>query len=299
LRLSNLAGLSGETLDLVNPLAGQLGDTCVKTAARLSINLATMKSEMDKNPRSPLTEPIRKANSDCDASLNEIKRTAKSGEQSTIPAKADAGKTLMFFLKPFWHLDKEPLVTQIGMTEELLLRYNSQPQLTAAAGILGMAELFPALAQQNMLLNTLYNQRLDEYAALSPAASRLHGDVTEDYDGLCDIVVKAVNLEPVQHPVLDLFHKMDDLRKKYSALSPAHIDIRHAVTEPIATQTHTGKAITPIPVAYYEDAELVFAKDFNVTYKHNVEVGEATVTLHGKGRFNGSHERKFNIVRSV
>jgi hypothetical protein len=45
--------------------------------------------------------------------------------------------------------------------------------------------------------------------------------------------------------------------------------------------------------------ELVFAKDFNVTYRHNVEAGEATVILQGKGRFNGSHERKFNIVRSV
>jgi hypothetical protein len=299
LRLSNLAGLSGETLDLVNPLAGQLGETCVKTASRLSVNLATMKSEMDKNPRSPLTEPIRKANNDCDASLNEIKRTAKAGEQSTIPAKADAGKTLMFFLKPFWHLDKEPLVTQIGMTEELLRRYNSQQPLPTAAQILGMAELFPALEQQNMLLNELYNRRLDEHAALSPAAGHLHGDVTEDYEGLCGIVLKTVNLEPVPQPILDLFHKMDDLRKKYAALSPAHIDIRHAVTEPIDTHTYTGKAITPIPVARYEDVELTFAKDFNVTYRHNVEVGEATVILHGKGRFNGSHERKFNIVQSI
>jgi hypothetical protein len=296
-RLSNLAGIVGETLDLINPLAGLLGDMCVKTTVRLSLNLAKMKSEMDKNHRNPLTEPIRKANNECDVTFNEIKRTAKVGEQSIIPAKAEAGKNLMFFLKPFWNLNKEPMVSQIGMTEELLKRYNNQQQLQSAAQTLGFSELFTALTQQNTLLNTLYNQRLDGYAAESPAASNMRNVVVEDYEGVCTIVVKTVNLEPVQQPVLDLFHKMDDLRKKYSVLSPSRIDIRHAVTEPIATQKHTGKAITPIPVAYYEGTELTFAKDFNVTYKHNVEVGEAMVILHGKGKFTGSHERRFNIEK--
>jgi hypothetical protein len=60
----------------------------------------------------------------------------------------------------------------------------------------------------------------------------------------------------------------------------------------------TGKAITPIPVMYYEGTELVFAVDFSLTYKNNVDVGEATVIMHGKGRFNGQHIRKFNIART-
>jgi hypothetical protein len=33
----------------------------------------------------------------------------------------------------------------------------------------------------------------------------------------------------------------------------------------------------------------------NSGYKNNVKVGEATVIMHGKGRFNGRHIRKFNI----
>jgi hypothetical protein len=295
LSISNLVGLVGETLDLVTPLAGLLGETCVKIAARLALNLAEMKSEMDKNHRSPLTELIRKANNDCDASLNEIKRTTKTGEQSTIPAKAVAGKELMFFIKPFWHLNKEPMLSQISMTEELLRRYNNQPQLQAAAQTLGIAELFAALLQQNTLFDTLYNQRLNEYVAESPAASHLSGIVAEDYNSVCTIVVKTVNIEPVQQPILDLFHKMDDLRKKYSVLSPARIDIRLATTEPVPAQKHTGKAITPIPVAYYGGVELTFTKDFNVSYDHNIEMGKATAILHGKGRFTGTNERQFDI----
>jgi hypothetical protein len=295
LKVANLAGLTNETLDIVTPLAGLLGDICVKTIARLSLNLAEMKSEMDKNHRHPLTEPIRKANDDCDASLNEIKRTAKTGEQSSIASKADAGKELMFFLKPFWQLYKQPMPTQISMTKELLKRYNDQPQLQAAAQTLDIADLFVALTQQNAQFDTLYNQRLDKYAVELPAATRLISVVAKDYNNVCVIVVKAMNIEPVPQPILELFHKMNDLRKKYSVLSPARIDIRHAVTEPIPTQLYTGKVITPIPVAYYEGVELAFAKDFNVTYKSNINVGEATVILHGKGKFTGAHERQFNI----
>jgi hypothetical protein len=299
LSISNLVGLTGETLDLVNPLAGLFGEPCVKIVARLSLNLVEMKSEMDKNHRSPLTELIRKANDDCDTSINEIKRTAKVGEQSAIPAKAAAGKELMFFLKPFWQLNKEPMVSQIGITEELLRRYNNQPQLQIAAQNLGIVELFTALTQQNSLLDMLYNQRLNEYSVESPAASHLISVVAEDYNSVCTIVVKAVNVEPVQQSILELFHKMDDLRKKYSVLSPTRINIRLAITELIPTQKYTGKVITPIPVAYYEGVELAFAKDFNVTYKHNIEVGEATAILHGKGKFTGSHERQFNIEKDL
>jgi hypothetical protein len=90
---------------------------------------------------------------------------------------------------------------------------------------------------------------------------------------------------------------MDELRKKYAALSVAKIDIKKAVTEPIATQKYTGKAITPLPEVYYEGKELTFANDYSLTYHNNIEVGEATIIMHGKGRFNGQHERKFNIEK--
>jgi hypothetical protein len=73
--------------------------------------------------------------------------------------------------------------------------------------------------------------------------------------------------------------------------------------EPIETLPYTGKAVTPVPVAYYRGdgekptVELVFAKDFSVTYKNNVEVGTADVTLHGKGHYKGQKTVTFNIAR--
>jgi hypothetical protein len=76
----------------------------------------------------------------------------------------------------------------------------------------------------------------------------------------------------------------------------------HTVIEPIATQQYTEKAVTPLPKAYYREegkptVELVFAKDFSLTYKNNINVGTAEVTLHGKGAYKGQKTVTFNIAR--
>jgi hypothetical protein len=74
------------------------------------------------------------------------------------------------------------------------------------------------------------------------------------------------------------------------------------VVETIDTQKYTEKAVTPIPRGYYREegkptVELVFAKDFSVTYKNNKEVGTAELTLHGKGAYKGQKTVTFNIAR--
>ena len=168
-----------------------------------------------------------------------------------------------------------------------------------AAQTLGIDALFTVLAPQNSELLNLYNQRLAEYAAETPAASVIRDAVAEDYNAVCDIIVRAVNTDPVQETLVVLFNETDNIRKKYSALLPSKINLADAVTEPIPSQIYTGKAITPIPVLYYEGKELVFTVDFSLSYKNNVEVGEATVTMHGKGKFNGRNIRKFNIERPL
>jgi hypothetical protein len=200
-------------------------------------------------------------------------------------------------MKPFWNINRKPLLSQISMTGELLTRYSADAALQQAAQTLAITDLFATLTTQTATLSTLYNQRLAEYVDDLPSASGLKNTVAKDYNAVCDLIEIAVNTEPLQDALVKLFNGVNDIRKKYSALSPAGINIGDAITEPLSSQIYTGKAITPIPVAYYEGEELVFAVDFSVTYRNNVEAGEATVIMHGKGRFNGRHVRRFNIVR--
>jgi hypothetical protein len=296
LNLANLAGLVDETLFVVEPHASSFGEVGMRLVSKLRTDNNIMKSEIDRPRNSLLTSSIRQANEACDATLYDVKRSIKTGSKSTVAAKATAGKLMEHFMKPFWGLNKEPLISQISMTNELLSRYTGDPALQQAAQTLGIAELFTTLAQQNTELSNLYNQRLIEYASETSSASDVKETVSKDYNAVCDIIIRTVNVEVVPTTLLAVFNEMDSIRKKYSALSPAKINLADIVTEPLLSQAYTGKAITPIPTAYYEGKELVFAVDFSVTYKDNVEVGEATVIMHGKGKFTGRHIRKFNIV---
>jgi hypothetical protein len=297
LKLANIAGLVDETLLIVEPKVSLLGDTGIKKVAKLRTDNTAMKTEMERPHSSMLTGPIKQADDLCDATLDDLKRSIKAASLSTIAAKASAGKTLKHFMEPFWDINKKPLLSQISMTGELLARYSATATLKQAAQTLAITDLFAVLPTQTATLSNLYNQRLAEYVADLPSAYGIKSTVAKDYNAVCDIIARAVNTEPVQDALVNLFTGVNDVRRKYSALSPARINLAGAVTEPLPSQIYTGKAITPIPVMYYEGEELVFAVDFSVTYRNNVEAGEATVIMHGKGRFNGRHTRKFNIVR--
>jgi hypothetical protein len=72
-------------------------------------------------------------------------------------------------------------------------------------------------------------------------------------------------------------------------------DIKVAVVNPIPTQNYTGKAITPVPEVSFEETELVFSKDFTLSYKNNVTKGNAEIIIHGKGAYKGSKTITFFI----
>jgi hypothetical protein len=74
----------------------------------------------------------------------------------------------------------------------------------------------------------------------------------------------------------------------------------HTVIDPIETQQYTGRPVTPFPAVHCREegklvAELIFGKDFTVTYKNNIHAGMAELTVHGKGGYKGTKTATFNI----
>ena len=63
----------------------------------------------------------------------------------------------------------------------------------------------------------------------------------------------------------------------------------------LADQTYTGKALKPAPTVIWGDRQLVAGTDYAVSYKGNKNVGEATVTLTGRGEFVGTVKAAFRI----
>ena len=69
------------------------------------------------------------------------------------------------------------------------------------------------------------------------------------------------------------------------------------LVSPIPNQTYTGKKITPPVTVAFSGETLHKYIDFGVTYENNINVGEADVTVKGKGDYKVfSNKTKFSIV---
>lgn len=97
-------------------------------------------------------------------------------------------------------------------------------------------------------------------------------------------------------------------------MSAAEVRVRYAANELCADNTtvtlenesadYTGSAIEPKPVVAYkasEDAQAVTlteGTDYELSYKNNTQPGTATVTVTGKGKYQGAVEKDFTITEA-
>ena len=79
------------------------------------------------------------------------------------------------------------------------------------------------------------------------------------------------------------------------AINPALITDSDVSTPP-ASAVHTGKAIKPRVNVTVEGEKLVIGTDYTISYKDNVAVGTAQITVKGKGNYQGEVTRSFEIV---
>ncbi len=64
----------------------------------------------------------------------------------------------------------------------------------------------------------------------------------------------------------------------------------------LKTRAFTGKALTQALTITYGNKKLVNGKDYTLTWKNNTNIGTASVTIKGKGNYNGSVTKTFRIT---
>ena len=79
-------------------------------------------------------------------------------------------------------------------------------------------------------------------------------------------------------------------------IHPKNVTDEDITVANIADQTYTGSAIQPTTTVKYGDKELVQDEDYTLSYVNNVNVGEAVVTITGKGNYTFSREVAFKIT---
>lgn len=64
----------------------------------------------------------------------------------------------------------------------------------------------------------------------------------------------------------------------------------------LKTGAFTGKPLTQALTITYGGKKLVNGRDYTLTWKNNKNIGTASVTIKGKGKYNGSFTKKFRIT---
>ena len=255
--------------------------------------------------KSVLTEQIAAADRRIRRALVSLSTHVRVREYSHTPTVVDAARRLRLMLKNYGVVYSKPYDEEEGdmraIIDLLLGTYAADVALLELDAC--VAELQAALTEFQTHLGQRNAHSLDKPAETFKMVRRgleaeyhkivkkLDAGATLNVDPGFAACVDRLNPD-IQHQNLT-FHRV---RKDIGAAG-------HGMVEPIDVQPYTGKAVTPIPQVYCreegkDDVALAFAKDFSVTYRYNVNVGMAYLTVHGKGAYRGRMTVSFNIAES-
>jgi hypothetical protein len=261
--------------------------------------------------RSKLTVKIKALDKERDRLYRGFANAVKSALDHFAEAKRAAAAELEIILKHYGDITRLPMHEQTAAVFDLL-RELALPENLALVTLLELNPWIAPLEQVNAELEDLMTERFVEFSKrpeLRMKAARAAVDkqlrlIIEKVEAMertgspfyNPAFVKEVNALMTYYK--DLIAQEAGRRHPVKDISTAN----HLVVEPVETQPYSGKAVTPIPRAHYREpdkptVELVFAKDFSVTYKNNVEVGMADLILHGMGEYKGKKTVTFNIAR--
>jgi hypothetical protein len=266
--------------------------------------LTLEKKLLDAARVSALTQQVADADHRVDRAVSGIRATVTAARHALDPAVAEAARVLQIRLREFGNIRGKAYEEESAAVRVLIDDLNTiyAPQMI----LVGLQAWLTELMDAETAFTQLYLQRGDE-TALRPQERMVdvRRQIEAAYHNMTTLINASAIIDPVAYASfiaklnvqITYFneHNHHHARKDIGAAD-------HCVIEPIDTQKYTEKAVVPIPRAYWREkdkptVELVFAKDFSLTYKNNIKIGTADVTLHGKGAYKGQKTTTFNIAK--
>jgi hypothetical protein len=260
--------------------------------------------------RSRLTEVIDRLDLERDSYWRGLVTATRGYLRHFDPGMREAAHQLTVIFKHYGNIARRGIDAKTAVIEDLhteLMKPENLVYITA----LGLGEWLGSMVQASRSLEEQMKMRYAEIGKRPDVHMRsLRTRVDRALRDIFDRVVSLVNvhgeadysaflaeLNAVTERERDLLAQGAGRRHPVKDLGAGD----HCMVEPVGTQQYTAKAVTPLPKAWWREegkpaVELVFAKDFSVTYKNNVEVGTAEVTLHVKGDYRGRFDVTFNIT---
>jgi hypothetical protein len=258
---------------------------------------------MNKSRKNLLTPVIKGMDKRIGALYANIKRVIRAYENDVDTNRSASAKRLHQAMDKYWNVTRKSMITQIADMLEIIDRIDTSTVLTGDLTVLVLTATWAMLKSEVDAFHIIYQQRLVEDSKPGIAsASSIREIVIKCYERYCDMLMQIIELDPVEDLEL-LLNEINILRTKYAPKHPTALDPTRTSVEPLPIQIYDERPSTPIPRVFFqtpkETIELVFTKDFFVSYRNNEIVGEAILIIHGKGGYNGQYITTFHIAQQV
>jgi hypothetical protein len=247
---------------------------------------------------SEFTKQIAEADHLDDRLITGIRETVNAALHHFDSAVVEAAQSVRLVLKTFGEIQSKSYEEEAAAIR-ILLDDLGTPEFVPRTALLG---LDPWLAELSASLNHFNDLLQERNVEQSDKPQQRLREIRKQIELVYHTMINHINSAAVLDTSDTYTEFINRLNTQITYFNdhnhhPAPISIRTANVDVIPIQQYTGEAITPIPTVYMGDKRLFFAKDFNLTYKNNIQRGTAEVNITGKGIYGGKKLVTFNIER--
>lgn len=217
LPIEEAAALFNLTVDAAISVRSEIGEMAGVALTEFGEAATAFRAQTNRSRKNQLTDKMTAERKVCTDVYCEIKKIVVFETSSRIELRKQSANELQFFFKPNWDITRGPIGDQIDQTVKMISLYRANPLLVNAALTIGVDALMNELEIDNSALNTTFKAHGLEDGKQAPSGSDLRPAATDSYNRFCDIIEHAANYTP-NPAILELFIKIDALRKRYQAL---------------------------------------------------------------------------------
>jgi hypothetical protein len=265
------------------------------------IGLLAQESQLvDAERGSALSSLIAEEDTRIDRTIVGINSIINAGLHHFNPVTVAAAHRVQVRMKAFGNIEDKSYEGEAAAIDILL--DDMRGKFAGDVTILGLTDWITELDAAHSIFDELFEQRNTESTYKPDAKLKdIRKEVDDVYRDMIERIAAAATLDDAGM-YIDFVRQLDQEIKYFNEHSPHRTrkDISNVAVGDIPPQQYTGEPIIVIPDVFYtgsgqETIKLVFAKDFSVTYRKNVEAGTAKIILHGQGGYKGSLIVTFNI----
>jgi hypothetical protein len=256
---------------------------------------------MDWARKDALTEQIAEADTRMDRAYVGMSTQVRALCYSPQADIAAAAGRVVIIIDERGPVYSKPYEEQVGDMDSILRQLNGP--YANDAKLLALDSWITELQAAYTQFQQLLAQR-DTHSLQKP--DETFKEVRHGIEGVYHQIVTIIDAGAVLNIQPDFALFIDKLNPEIDRLNAefhrVRHDIAHAQPAPIPQQAYTGQPVTPTTDVYYVTPhdgtlKLELGKDYNLSYRDNLEVGNARCIIHGKGAYRGSKTVTFIIAR--